>query len=104
MSQLPTDVSKPRYALLHLARFPLCLALRRLNGRPIGWRKETNIKNLDYMTIRCVELATYARNAFKANQHELANEELGRLYDLLDDHVGSGARDKGKSAESDPER
>jgi len=62
------------------------------------------MKNLDYMTIRCVELATYARNAFKANQHELAYEYLDELLDFLDDHVGSRHRDKGASAESDPER
>jgi hypothetical protein len=40
-----------------------------------------------------------AREDFDLAAHGACREHLGNLYDLLDDWVGSGARDKCESAE-----
>jgi len=57
------------------------------------------MKNLNYITIRTVELATYARNAFKSERSEITYEYLDELLDFLDDHVGSREKEKCESAE-----
>jgi len=55
---------------------------------------------LDLLTIRSVELATYARNAFHAGYSDLTFEYLFELYDLLVDALEPKAQDKCESAES----
>lgn len=55
---------------------------------------------LDHLTIRTVELATYARNAFAAGSSELAYEYLDELYDLLDDKIAG--RTPQECADGDP--
>jgi len=44
------------------------------------------------ITSRTLELATYARNAFAAGQPSLSCEYLGECYALLDEVIGSEAR------------
>lgn len=45
-------------------------------------------------------LVEKARDDFSSAAHGACREHLGELYDLLDDEVGSKARDKCESAES----
>lgn len=46
-------------------------------------------------------LISHARTAVRFKHAEEAYDHLGKLYDLLDDEVGSRARDKRESTKSD---
>lgn len=55
---------------------------------------------LHELLIKAHELLNDATIEFELTQEAKCKELLGSLYDLLDDEVGSGARDKCESAES----
>lgn len=55
---------------------------------------------LDNLTTKADNLASDARIEFLMGHPIIVYEILGELYDLLDDKVGSGARDKCESIES----
>jgi len=104
MSQLPTGTE-------HSVRSTFCtdclsklLALRHLNGRAIGWRKELLVDPLNDLTSEAHRIASQARRAFLEGHPVKASEFIEQLYLFLGDESVSKLYAKCESAESDPER
>jgi len=55
---------------------------------------------LHEIIIKSYEILDAAQISFELSSEDVCLEELGQLYDFLDDHVGSKARDKCESSES----
>ena len=56
---------------------------------------------LHEILIKCQELVDAATISFELNSDDVCREELGDLYDFLDDAFGSGARDKYESTDKE---